>query len=114
MCIYIINVLMMMSEMESSFFRVQKPSECTQREGFVMIRWTGLAPWEFEFPFLAPWGERKTLTGASSWEAPASPIVCFETLFQGFWLRKSAHVRREDNLNRFKDLYLEAKARIRP
>ena len=83
MCIYMINVLMMMSEMESSFsFRVQKPSACTQREGFVMIRWTGLAPWEFEFPFLAPWGERKIPREPAPGKHLPAPLCVFRPVFR--------------------------------
>ena len=67
----------------------------------VMIRWTGLAPWEFEFlfsgsltsTFLAP----GSTGGSSSWLA-----------------RTSASERRENNVKHFRDICLIARAVIWP
>jgi len=60
----------------------------------VMIRWTGLAPWEFEFPFPG----------------------CLTSTFLDLRTNCSsgaASERRGNYLKRFKDFYLKAKARIR-
>ena len=76
-------------------------SACSQREFFidnllvrihfiiVMIRWTGLAPWEFEFPF----------TGSLTF-----------TLLK--YSDKDCCRAKRGELKSFKDLYLKAKARI--
>ena len=48
----------------------------------VMIRWTGLAPWEFEFPLLVSLtftflGSRETLATPTKWQRALSNQICF-------------------------------------
>ena len=65
----------------------------------VMIRWTGLAPWEFEFPFTG------SLTSTFLVRTLPNPQPK---------PRQAASERRGINLQGFKDFYLQAEARIWP
>ena len=82
----------------------RRPSPHREREFFidnllvrihyiiVMIRWTGLAPWEFEFPFPGSVIPTFPTAGGKAWapEALAASVHAFRRAARGLLRRKHA------------------------